>query len=153
MAVVMPFSSSGVDTSAPALEMAQQNARLNNLSEDIRPAPCIFHFKLTSGKAMVRQGQICIFIVQKRDLHGSTQEQVRFVRADVDAFMREEVASGRTYDVVVLDPPKLAPNKKGLPRARSKQGATRDHKLSTYTSKDHGNMQGITSLTVRPRSH
>uniref|UniRef100_A0A7S3QZ82 S-adenosylmethionine-dependent methyltransferase domain-containing protein n=1 Tax=Dunaliella tertiolecta TaxID=3047 RepID=A0A7S3QZ82_DUNTE len=80
MAVVMPFSSSGVDTSAPALEMAQQNARLNNLSE----------------------------------------EQVRFVRADVDAFMREEVASGRTYDVVVLDPPKLAPNKKGLPRARSK---------------------------------
>ncbi|KAF5833136.1 S-adenosyl-L-methionine-dependent methyltransferase [Dunaliella salina] len=70
----------GVDTSAPALEMAQQNARLNGLNE----------------------------------------ERVQFVRADVDTFMREEVASGRTYDVLILDPPKLAPNKKGLPRARSK---------------------------------
>jgi 23S rRNA G2069 N7-methylase RlmK/C1962 C5-methylase RlmI len=49
-----------------------------------------------------------------------TQEQVRFVRGDVDAFMREDREAGWKYDIVVLDPPKLAPNKKGLARARVK---------------------------------
>jgi 23S rRNA G2069 N7-methylase RlmK/C1962 C5-methylase RlmI len=48
------------------------------------------------------------------------QDSITFVRADVDEFMKEAAAEGRSYDVVVLDPPKLAPNKKGLQRARNK---------------------------------
>lgn len=46
--------------------------------------------------------------------------RLRFVRAECDAFMRQQAAEGITYDHVVLDPPKLAPNRKSLPRARAK---------------------------------
>ena len=35
------------------------------------------------------------------------QVRVRFVQADVFGYMREMIAQGRRYDVVVLDPPKL----------------------------------------------
>lgn len=35
------------------------------------------------------------------------QVRVKFVQADAFAYMREMVGQGRTYDVVVLDPPKL----------------------------------------------
>jgi 23S rRNA (cytosine1962-C5)-methyltransferase len=35
------------------------------------------------------------------------QVRVRFVQADAFAYMRDMIAAGRTFDVVVLDPPKL----------------------------------------------
>jgi 23S rRNA (cytosine1962-C5)-methyltransferase len=35
------------------------------------------------------------------------QVDVRFIHADVFAYMRDMIANGRQYDVVVLDPPKL----------------------------------------------
>jgi len=47
-------------------------------------------------------------------------DQVSFVKADVSEYMREADEAGRAYDVVVLDPPKLAPNRGTLPRARTK---------------------------------
>lgn len=43
-----------------------------------------------------------------------------FVRADVTHFLKEAVAEGRAWDVVVLDPPKLAPNRKALQKALSR---------------------------------
>eukprot|EP00198_Chlamydomonas_reinhardtii_P008920 XP_001698257.1 RNA methyl transferase-related protein [Chlamydomonas reinhardtii] len=43
-----------------------------------------------------------------------------FVRADVSDYMREAVQQGHQYDVVVLDPPKLAPDRNSLARARIK---------------------------------
>ncbi|CAM6129373.1 unnamed protein product [Calypogeia fissa] len=43
-----------------------------------------------------------------------------FVKADITPFLKEAVAGGRSWDVVVLDPPKLAPNKKALQRALSR---------------------------------
>ncbi|KAG2451961.1 hypothetical protein HYH02_003734 [Chlamydomonas schloesseri] len=43
-----------------------------------------------------------------------------FVRADVSDYMREAVQQGAQYDVVVLDPPKLAPDRNSLARARIK---------------------------------
>ena len=42
------------------------------------------------------------------------QASVEFCRQDVADYMREARAQGRTWDLVVLDPPKLAPNKKVL---------------------------------------
>ena len=35
------------------------------------------------------------------------QVRIRFVQADAFTYMREMIAQGRQYDVVVLDPPKL----------------------------------------------
>ncbi|GIL48280.1 hypothetical protein Vafri_4927 [Volvox africanus] len=43
-----------------------------------------------------------------------------FVRADVSDFMKAAVAQGQQYDIVVLDPPKLAPDRSTLARARIK---------------------------------
>ena len=49
------------------------------------------------------------------------QVRVRFVQADVFTYMREMLAQGRQYDVVVLDPPKLVRS-----RAELEEG-TRKH--------------------------
>ncbi|GLI69445.1 hypothetical protein VaNZ11_014057 [Volvox africanus] len=43
-----------------------------------------------------------------------------FVRADISDFMKAAVAQGQQYDIVVLDPPKLAPDRSTLSRARIK---------------------------------
>ncbi|GAB4112378.1 MAG: class I SAM-dependent rRNA methyltransferase [Acidobacteriota bacterium] len=64
-----------VDASAPSLELAAANARLNAF------------------------------------------DGVTFVASDVFSFLEEAAANGRTYDVVILDPPSFAPRRKDLPRA------------------------------------
>lgn len=43
--------------------------------------------------------------------------RVRFVCADVFAFLREERKAGRVYDVIVLDPPKFAESRSQLEKA------------------------------------
>ncbi|KAG2499516.1 hypothetical protein HYH03_002463 [Edaphochlamys debaryana] len=53
------------------------------------------------------------------DLNG-LGERASFVRADVADYMREALEQGRQYDIVILDPPKLAPNAASLDRARVK---------------------------------
>jgi 23S rRNA (cytosine1962-C5)-methyltransferase len=40
------------------------------------------------------------------------QEKVNFVHADAFGYMRDMIANGRTFDVVVLDPPKLIRNRR-----------------------------------------
>lgn len=42
-------------------------------------------------------------------LNGFDSAQATFVDADVNASLREYVAQGRTFDAIVLDPPKFAP--------------------------------------------
>lgn len=69
--------SAGVDTSAPALDLARCNAEANGLVED----------------------------------------RCTFQQADVMDVMKAALAERRQYDIVVLDPPKLAPNRKSLQRA------------------------------------
>lgn len=68
----------GVDTSAPALELARSNAALNGLP------------------------------------------QCNFEEEDASAFMRTAFQEGRRWDLIVLDPPKLAPSVKALPKALRK---------------------------------
>ncbi|CAI5517012.1 unnamed protein product [Closterium sp. Naga37s-1] len=50
-------------------------------------------------------------------LNGLQPSAVRFERADISAFMQRAVAQQQQWDLVVLDPPKLAPTRKSLPRA------------------------------------
>mmetsp|Transcript_18638 Transcript_18638/g.24002 ORF Transcript_18638/g.24002 Transcript_18638/m.24002 type:complete len:439 (+) Transcript_18638:130-1446(+) len=58
-------------------------------------------------------------------------DKVRFVKSDITAFMQKAFADDQEkdnfYDVIVLDPPKLAPSVKSLDRARRKyQALNRD---------------------------
>lgn len=45
---------------------------------------------------------------------------IDFVAADVAEFLMECVREKKTFDIVVLDPPKLAPSRKDLDRAKGK---------------------------------
>lgn len=72
----------GIDSSAPVVELAAQNAQLNGY-----------------------------------------QDTCSFVKADIHRFMQEADAEERQWDIIVLDPPKLAPSRKSLERARSKYKA------------------------------
>lgn len=52
---------------------------------------------------------------------------IEFVRQDISQFMKQAYENGCEYDVVVLDPPKLAPSVSGLDRASRKyHGLNRD---------------------------
>lgn len=70
-------SVTGVDSSAPAIELARQNAAINKVQAD-------------------------------------------FVQMDVTEFMKMSINEGRLWDIVILDPPKLAPNRKSLLKATRK---------------------------------
>ena len=52
-------------------------------------------------------------------LNGVPASVCDFVQADVLDFLRDKLASGAagTYDIIILDPPKLAPNRAALPKA------------------------------------
>lgn len=54
------------------------------------------------------------------ELNGVAESSCSFERADVAVYMREAAAAGKLWDFIVLDPPKLAPNRKTLPRAAAK---------------------------------
>ncbi len=49
-----------------------------------------------------------------RDNARLNQQKVNFVHADAFGYMRDMIANGRTFDVVVLDPPKLIRNRREL---------------------------------------
>ncbi|MBI3864568.1 MAG: class I SAM-dependent rRNA methyltransferase [Planctomycetia bacterium] len=49
-----------------------------------------------------------------RDNARLNQQKINFVHADVFGYMRDMIANGRTFDVVVLDPPKLIRNRREL---------------------------------------
>ncbi|MGE5192313.1 MAG: class I SAM-dependent rRNA methyltransferase [Deltaproteobacteria bacterium] len=53
-------------------------------------------------------------IALARDNARLNQQKVHFVHADVFGYMRDMIANGRTFDVVVLDPPKLIRNRREL---------------------------------------
>lgn len=63
-----------MDSSSPALEIAQENVVLNNLDPRV----------------------------------------ISFLKADATHFMKAAIANGESWDIVILDPPKLAPNRKVL---------------------------------------
>ncbi|GFP81672.1 ribosomal rna large subunit methyltransferase i [Phtheirospermum japonicum] len=66
------LSVTGVDSSAPALDIAKKNIVLNNLDS----------------------------------------QEISFLREDATHFMKSALSKGNSWDIVILDPPKLAPRKK-----------------------------------------
>lgn len=53
-------------------------------------------------------------IALARDNARLNQLKINFVHADAFGYMRDMIANGRTFDVVVLDPPKLIRNRRDL---------------------------------------
>ena len=53
-------------------------------------------------------------------LNGFTSDQIQFAKGDMIGWMEAALQRGESYDVVVLDPPKLAPSRKSLERAKKK---------------------------------
>ena len=49
-----------------------------------------------------------------RDNARNNQQKIDFVHADAFGYMRDMIANGRTFDVVVLDPPKLIRNRREI---------------------------------------
>jgi len=50
-------------------------------------------------------------------MNGFDDERASFADADVNAFLRESLKEGKTYDAIVLDPPKFAPTAAHADRA------------------------------------
>lgn len=46
-----------------------------------------------------------------------------FVRSDISTFMKQAMEEGQEYDIIILDPPKLAPSVSGLDKASRKYHA------------------------------
>jgi len=87
---------------------------------------CCYHggFALTAkiiGKATtcvgVDSSQDAIDICRTNEALNGISEGIEFVRADISQFMRDANSAGTTFDVIILDPPKLAPSVNDLDRA------------------------------------
>lgn len=65
------------------------------------------------------------------ELNGISPQLCSFRQEDIMDVMKAELAAGRRYDVIILDPPKLAPNRKSLQRALSR------FRLCSYTAVPH----------------
>ena len=57
------------------------------------------------------------------ELNGIDEGRIQFVKDDIAKYMQTAYTDGASFDVVVLDPPKLAPSASGLDRAARKYRA------------------------------
>lgn len=61
--------------------------------------------------------------IENAAMNGFTGDHISFVRNDITDFMKTAYADGERFDVIILDPPKLAPNRSGLNQASRKYHA------------------------------
>ena len=62
--------------------------------------------------AGVESSQDALRLAHRNAELNGVSERVSFCKADVADYMREARGQGKTWDLIILDPPKLAPNKK-----------------------------------------
>ena len=58
--------------------------------------------------------------IRNAELNKLPQSKVQFVRDEISNFMKTSAMNADEFDVIVLDPPKLAPSVMGLDRASKK---------------------------------
>lgn len=109
----------GVDSSPVAIQAAIKNAQLNGIIDDIIP----------SDDENVEQP----ITSDEEDT-----AKMKFVQDDIAKFMKRSIDKGEQYDVIVLDPPKLAPNVAGLLRASKKYMALNRDAIKLINKKDGG---------------
>ena len=54
------------------------------------------------------------------ELNGWQPDQYDFIKSDMSGYLKQQGVEGGQWDLVVLDPPKLAPSRKSLERALAK---------------------------------
>ena len=57
---------------------------------------------------------------QNAQLNSYSLHQYTFLKDDIAKYMQQQLEAGSSWDMIVLDPPKLAPNRKSLDRALAK---------------------------------
>lgn len=90
---------------------------------------CCYHGGFSLTAKLIGGAESCIGVDSSQDaidvccanaeLNG-VAEGIKFVKADISQFMKDADAAKTTFDVIVLDPPKLAPSEKDLDRASRK---------------------------------
>jgi len=109
-------SVTNVDTSADALELARRNIDLN-ASQFCQPfvslGPSSEPHSGERRASPLRKAET----LRREAAPGDTFPAVEFVVGDVFAELRRFRAEGRTFDAVILDPPKFAQNDQQLKRA------------------------------------
>jgi 23S rRNA (cytosine1962-C5)-methyltransferase len=87
----------GVDSSRPALEVADQNAALN--ASDFHASD------LHASK------------FQASEFHASESHKIEWIEANAFDLLKDYSAAGKQYDTIVLDPPAFAKSKRDLDAA------------------------------------
>jgi 23S rRNA G2069 N7-methylase RlmK/C1962 C5-methylase RlmI len=96
---------------------------------------CCYHGGFSLNAAIHGRAQQCTGVdssqdaidISKANSERNKCNNVEFVRQDISQFMKQAYEEGGEYDVIVLDPPKLAPSISGLYRASRKyHGLNRD---------------------------
>mmetsp|Transcript_16572 Transcript_16572/g.28055 ORF Transcript_16572/g.28055 Transcript_16572/m.28055 type:complete len:522 (+) Transcript_16572:23-1588(+) len=104
-----------VDSSARALETLERNIHRNQQQQQQQTASDMVHGVNETGDVNSNSGD-----------SNSTNDPVKFEdrialqQGDAVAVMKQFAAEGRTFDIVICDPPKLAPTRKSLDRAMNK---------------------------------
>lgn len=122
--------------------------QLTPLCEDKRVLDlCCYHggfglnAKLVGGAAHctgVDSSQEAINIAEQNVALNGVEEGMEFVKDDVANFMRVASQEEFEWDVIVLDPPKLAPSVSGLDRASRKYHSLNRDALKLINSKEGG---------------
>ena len=71
-------------------------------------------------------------------LNGLDSDSVQFVKKDIVDFMKDATDEGKEFDVIILDPPKLAPTVTALERATRKYHSLNRDAIRLINSKEGG---------------
>ncbi len=91
-----------LDSSQSALQTALINAQLNGLTGSLTTYPP------------------CLSTSQGVDQTPQTMERLTFIKCDALEYMKLCQQKQHLYDIVICDPPKLAPTRKSLEKAKTK---------------------------------
>lgn len=87
----------------------------------------VVHGKAASALGVDSSQDACDAAIANAKLNGLDSSTISFVRDDISVFMKNAMESNEEYDVVILDPPKLAPSVSMLTKATRKyQSLNRD---------------------------
>jgi 23S rRNA G2069 N7-methylase RlmK/C1962 C5-methylase RlmI len=124
-AVAGAASAVGIDSSQAAIDLATANAALNGVAQRCaRLGACalrVFHVHAAHACATgpSAAGALQRWLLAPCNV-GRCCRRCTFACQGVEEFMRDAILQNKLYDIVVLDPPKLAPTKKVLPQATNK---------------------------------
>ena len=76
--------------------------------------------------------------IANAELNGLDDSRIQFLRDDIAQYMKDANDDAKEYDVIVLDPPKLAPSVSGLERASRKYHALNRDAMKIIDRKEGG---------------